>query len=151
MNQYLVYLAVISMFVSLANFLMYDSERMRASRLCMGIIVIAATMVPLTSVLKDTFDVNFEETEIYVEDSELAESVAEKAFIVGIKKTLSEKFSLSESGIEIEVAGFEIESMRAERIYVKLSGENAFADTRSIREYVEKNKFGECVVEVDFE
>ena len=110
MGEYVFYIIIVSVIFSFADFLVYDSEQMKSSRFCLGIILIAAMVSPLTNVLNNAFDMSIENKEDYENESQLAVNVAKKAFAEGIKSSLIDRFSLDEENIEIKISGTSISS-----------------------------------------
>ena len=76
------------------------------------------------------------------------EMVAEEAFLVGTRRAVCEKFSLSEELVSVAADGFSFRDMRAEKIKITLSGIAALADGRAIEKFVEGEGLGECEVRI---
>ena len=72
--------------------------------------------------------------------------VLEQAFSDGVRRAVCERFSLSEESVLVEVGGFDMSEMRAEKIKITLTGLSITADRRAIRKYVEGEDLGECEV-----
>ena len=82
--------------------------------------------------------------------SPLYEARAEEAFCEGVRAAVCEKFSLEESEVSVRTEGFDVASMRAQRICILLKGKGTLSDTFSIASFVEAEGLGECEVEIEF-
>lgn len=150
MGENVFYIILICVVISFCNFLMYDSNEMKSARFWLGIMLLAALIAPVFSVFKSVLSFDVGSFEDYTEESEFADEVAKKALADGIRRSIADKYSISEEDIEVELIGFNIEKMKAERVYITLSSKAALADSKAIRDYVEKCGFGECITEVRF-
>ena len=153
MSNSFVYIAAVLFAVAFSSFVSYDSEKMRASRCALGIILLAALVAPLTSLIGEFENLTYGDFPSY--DSSAEEQFRDQsigsAFVRGVELAVAERFSFSEDEVEVECFGFALEEARAEKIHVTLSGRAAFADIRAVRDYVENSRLGECEVTVVFE
>ena len=120
------------------------------ARLAVAIITAYVIVTPAVSALNE-LDISelFEKIEpSSIEGSAEYEKTAEAAFEKGIKKALTEKFSLDESCTQVLCRDFNFENMRAGQIKVILSGRAAVSDYRKIENYLNELNIGECSVEI---
>ena len=115
-----------------------------------GILFICVILLPLVDIIKDiNVKINVDE---YVEniDSELSDDALEMAFEDGIREYLASEYRVDKELIVVMSDGFDLECMRAERIYVTLIGKAAMLDYKRIEEIIENEftKGGECEVSV---
>lgn len=152
MREYLVMLIVISAISGFASYASYPSAMERCSKFAISIIVLHVALMPLLSITDEIMDFDFDsfKSEISLPENESGEYLeyAEDAFKLGIKKLLYEKYGLDESEVHVVCFGFDFEKMTAEKIKITLSGKAALADYRAIEEYMEKNKLGDCEVNI---
>lgn len=115
-----------------------------------GVLLICIILLPLVDIIKD-IDVKIDVGD-YLEniETEAADDVLELAFEEGIREYISDEYRLDRELIIVMVDGFDLECMRAERIYITLSGKAALADYKGIEKEVGKEftKSGECEVSV---
>ena len=71
------------------------------------------------------------------------------AFCDGVARFVCEECDLDKDEVGVRVTGLDLESMRAEKITVILSGRAVSADARLIAEAVESADLGECEVMID--
>lgn len=147
-SGYLSLLAPI-MAVAFASFVIYDSERLKASRFALGIILLAAVISPLGAAIKGFANMDFVYTgEDY--SSSAVEKTLEEAFCDGISRAVCEKFSINTENVSVISEGFDDETMKAELIFLYLSGSAVTADYGSIEDYVNSLGLGKCILEVYF-
>ena len=115
-----------------------------------GVLLICIILLPLVDIIKD-IDVKIDVRD-YLEniETEAADDVLELAFEEGIREYISDEYRLDWELIIVMVDGFDLECMRAERIYITLSGKATLADYKGIEKEVGKEftKSGECEVSV---
>ena len=152
MENGVIYVLSVLAAVAFSSFAMYDSERARASRTAMGIILLAALAVPFINTVRDATGILTENLPTYEgEEDNMSATVAKEAYLRGIRLAVADEFSLSEEDIRVECSGFSFEKMRAERVHITLFGRAVLADIKAIGEYAEKSGFGECEVSISFE
>ena len=115
-----------------------------------GLLLICIILLPLVNIIKD-IDVRIN-TEDYLGniEAEVTDDALELAFEEGIREYISGEYRVDRELITVMADGFDLECMRAEKIYVTLSGKAALVDYKRIEKEVEKEftKSGECEVSV---
>lgn len=150
MSTYLVGLVAVSALIGVSSYVSYDQRWNRTLRFTSSLVLLCAVIAPFISFLRDAeFSLSEieKETEIRIEDSELSEG-AEKAFCDGVRRYICESFSLSEGEVEVKSYGFDLVTVKAEKIKVILYGSAVFSDSRAIAERVESAGLGECEVNI---
>lgn len=115
-----------------------------------GILIICAILLPLVDIIKG-YNIKFEIDNLMDDlSSESMYDAMEVAFEEGIGRYISEKYGVSESSVSVMTDGFDLETVRAERIYVTLCDKAAFLDYKRIEEEIarEFTNGGECEVTV---
>lgn len=77
------------------------------------------------------------------------ERVAKEAFLLGIERLIADEYGLDGEDVSVKCDGFDFSSFSCERIYVTLSGGAATADYRGIKNFIEENFEGECIIEIE--
>lgn len=147
-NPY-VYVIVALASVAFASFAVYDADKLREARMALGVILLASLVLPLCSALKgiSALDFNYE---IEYGSSELVDTALEEAFCQGIAEAVREEFSIKKEEILVTARGFDSENMRAEELFVTLSGRAVVKDIRAVSDFVSGLGVGKCTVEVQF-
>lgn len=113
----------------------------------LALILSARLLLPLSSL-----DLGISSTPPSLDDltqgGEYSENVKE-AFEYGIRNYLSGELSLDEDCIEVETVGFDVGTMRAERILVTLSKKGALANTKKVKALLEEAGLGEAEVKIE--
>ena len=145
------FLSVMSvLLVSMALMTFTHGKVKRISKIAIGIVVSSVIMLPIVDILLNkelTFDLFFEnDSEGNLNDEEI-----ERAFEIGIEKYISNYCDIDPTSVCVLVDGFDMSSMRAERIYVTLKKEAMLIDYRKLEDVVEENftNGGRCEVEFD--
>ena len=115
-----------------------------------GILILSAILLPLVDIIED-IGVKARDIEYtYNTEAELSDDTIEEAFELGIGEYISSKYGVDKSLVAVMVDGFELSSMRAERIYVTLSGAAAMLDYKAIEAELGRDftKGGECEVSI---
>ena len=115
-----------------------------------GVILICAIMLPIVDIIKG-YDRNFNIDEyLSLTDGYQSTDMVETAFEEGIKLYIAEVWRVDAGDIAVMVDGFDLSSLRAERIYVTLGGKAALLDYKSIEDELirEFTQDGECEVSV---
>ena len=115
-----------------------------------GVILICAVMLPIVDIIKGYGgNFNIDEYLNLTEDYQSADMV-EAAFEEGIRLYIADEYRVDAGDVTVRVDGFDLSSLRAERIYVTLSGKAALLDYKSIEEELirEFTQDGECEVSV---
>lgn len=138
--------------IAAAASVLSHSKMRKISKCALGLIVICVIMLPLVDIFKDNdlffdFDYSFDD----LENSDMNDEEIERAFEVGIERYIAEKYDVDISLIHVSVDGFDISKMKAERIYVALSGRAMNIDYRRLEDVLRENftDGGECEVELD--
>lgn len=113
-----------------------------------GVLIICVILLPLVDIIKD-IDIKID-AEDYLENIEtnLSDDALEMAFEEGIREYISGEYKVDKDLITVMADDFDLECMRAERIYITLVGRAAMLDYKMIESVVEKEftKEGECEV-----
>lgn len=150
MNEYLISLISVSAVVAVATVVAYD-PRDKAFGVALAIILAFTSVAPILRAVLElgeediplVLDEPFED--IPLADTEYARC-AEEAFCLGILKMVCEEHSLKSADVGVYAFGFDVESMRASKIKIVLSGAAVTADARAIELSVERGGLGECEV-----
>ena len=114
-----------------------------------GVLLICVIMLPLVDIISE-FDIDSALDGIIgdMDVDGMTDDALELAFEDGIEQYISEKYKVDKSCVIVFADGFDIESIRADRIYVSLSGRASFLDYKKIEEDIALNftKEGECEV-----
>ena len=150
MREYVVSVVAVSTLAALAVFISYGGASERAVKGAVSVILIYTLCMPIVDMVGD-FSVENLNFELQLEDvessSEYFETV-EEAFTRGVKSYVCEEFGLDGGEVFVKIQGFAIESMRAERISIVLSGRAALSDVTRIAEAVKNAGLGECEVNI---
>lgn len=123
-----------------------------ATNLGAGVLLICAIMLPLVDIIRD-FDIDnsFEKMLEDIEYSGMTDSAIELAFEDGIAEYVSDRWGVDRDSIIVNVDGFDMESLSAERIYVTLGGKGVLVDYKRIEEALteEFTRGGECEVSLN--
>lgn len=117
-----------------------------------GILIICSVMLPLVDIFCE-FDADevFEKILIDIKYEGATDSSIELAFEEGIAKYVAEAYEVDEGSVSVSADGFDISTLRAERIYVTLSEKAIYLDYKRIeREISERfTSGGECEVSIN--
>ena len=120
-----------------------------ATNLGAGVLIICSIMLPLVDIIRDfDMDNSFEKMLDELEYSGMTDGAIELAFEDGIAEYVSDRWGVDRDFIIVNVDGFDMESLSAQRIYVTLGGMGALVDYKRIEEaLIEKfTRGGECEV-----
>ena len=155
MVEYVISVVVLTSIVGLLGYLSYPSVSERTMRFASSVLIIYAVIVPALGLashagdsLTDIIEEIRNESDVGGEGDYIG--VAQEAMAEGIRQAIAVKFNMKVENLYVSVEGLDFESMKAERIRVILSGENALGDFRRIEEYTRSLGLGECEVELDF-
>lgn len=140
----------LSAFVGIAIGLAHPRQA-KMTRLSLGIILIAAIMIPIVDIIVEN-GVKIPDFEISdIEDAEMSDDMIEEAFCRGIEDYIREGYSLGEGEVTVTCDGFDLSSMRADKLYVALSGRGIYVDYKELEYKLaeEFTKGGTCRVEFD--
>lgn len=117
-----------------------------------GILIVCIIMLPLVDIIRDLdIDATFYNFFADVDCDGATDSSIELAFEGGIAKYIAEKYAVNTDDILVNADGFDMGSLRADRIYVTLSGGAILLDYKRIeKEICERfTKGGECEVSIN--
>ncbi len=137
-------------FISLLLGVVHPSVK-KATSFAAGILVICTVMLPLVDFIRG-FDFDFTADSLFGElDYSATDSAVELAFEDGIARYVAEKYGVDKECISVRADGFDIGSLRAERIYVTLSGSGVLLDYSEIEKEIsyQFTYGGECEVFYD--
>ena len=151
MGEFFVGMVALSLAVGILGFISFRSKGDKTTRTAMGIILMWVVSVSVFSGIsrlsESDFDILFDtQTDSMPEGEHL--KAAEEAFSDGIKMLLLERYEIKKEDSEVVIFNLNFEKMRAEKIEITLSGYGAFADFRSIENYIEEAELGECEVKI---
>ena len=116
-----------------------------------GAIMLCAILLPLVDIF-GSFDPGSVLDELMEDmDYEATDSAIEMAFEDGIAEYVAKEYGIDRGSVSVLSDGFDIGTLRAERIYITLRGKGVFLDFKRIEEEIEKEftSGGECEVTVD--
>ncbi len=128
------------------------SRMKKSSRLAAGLILICIIMLPIIDIIADNgLDFSFDYDFIQDDYDNMSDEAIEASFEKGIEKYIAEKCGIAPSDVKVNADKFSLEDMRAERIYVTLSGKGIFSDYKALEELIEKEftQGGDCEVRLD--
>ncbi len=154
MGEYLFSVLCALVMLGFVGYLSYPNSE-RTVQNALSVLLLCVVLTPIFGIIGKINDFNidgiFDMEEYTPPSGEGVESVSEDAFCEGIKKLVSEKFSLEITDISVNIYGFDFEKMNAKKIKILLSGGAAFSDYRRIESYITESGLGECEVNVKFE
>ena len=151
MVNYLLTVAALSCAVGVIEYLFYPSKAKEAARICSAVILVHALLSPVLSFAASlseglpSFDLQ-PPTDIPFEDT--YEKTAEDAFKEGICKLLCANYGLKPENVSVFTEGFEVSTMKAQRIIILLRGEAALCDHRGMEAYLDSLSIGACEVRI---
>ena len=154
MSEYIISVMAASAVVALGSLASYGGNLERISRAAMAVVLLYTVTLPIFSVTGDISDLIstdfFEGLRVECDQSDTLfyENTA-SAFCDGVARFVCEECDLDKGEVSVRVTGLDLESMRAEKITVTLSGRAVSADARLIAEAVESADLGECEVMID--
>lgn len=154
MSEYIISVMAASAVVALGSLASYGGNIARISRAAMAVVLLYTVTLPIFSVTGDISDLIstdfFEGLRVEYDQSDTLfyENTA-SAFCDGVARFVCEECDLDRGEVCVRVTGLDLESMRAEKITVTLSGRAVSADARLIAEAVESANLGECEVMID--
>ena len=122
-----------------------------ATSFCAGVLIICAVMLPLVDIFKEFDGENYINELIEdVQYGDYTDDMIESAFECGVAEYLADTYRIDVACIQVMADGFDMETMRAQRIYVTLSGTAVFVDYKKIEEEIRREftNGGECEVAV---
>ncbi|MBQ8302715.1 MAG: hypothetical protein IJX97_04100 [Clostridia bacterium] len=149
LSDYAVSIVAIVGAAALAAFVSYKSELSPAVKGATALIIAATVAIPIGELIS-SLTLSPPSIEDFVgEESYEYEAVGREAFEKGVALLIAERYGLDEGGVRVRCAGFDFESMTAERIEVILSGKAIGGDFSAIESYISSLGIGECNVEIE--
>lgn len=155
MSGYLISVMAATLVVALGVLVSYGGRTARLSSAAMGIVLLYTVTVPLISMTSDLsglLNVDYLDefkVECDVNDTLFYDRTV-VAFSEGVERLVCEKYDLKSDDVYVSARSLDIETMRAEKVIIILSGRAVSADARSIEEAIESAGLGECEVKIDF-
>jgi len=154
LGEYLFLLILVSASSAVISYLSYPSELLSSAKRGLSLILLFAIVSPLPALLDGVRSFSFSDLD-FGSDIEHYEGeyerTLEEAFCFGISGAVSEEFSLDKDNIEVSASGFDVQNMKAKKVYVRLSGYAAMADSRRIEDYLNSLDIGDCEVSISIE
>lgn len=154
MSDYIVSVMAASTVVALGGLISYGGKTERISRAAMAMVLIYTVTLPIISVTGDisslisTDFLDGLKVEYDPSDTRFYENTA-RAFCDGVEDFVCERCDIDSADVSVTVDGLDVETMRAGKITVFLSGRAVSADARLIAEAVESAGLGECEVMIN--
>ena len=124
----------------------------QAVRFSAGILIICSIMLPLVDIFR-SFDADETLEGIFTDMNYIGatDSSIELAFETGIAEYIAEKYAVDLGSVLVNADGFDMAVLRAERIYITLSGEAILLDYKKIEKEICEafTKMGECEVSIN--
>ena len=149
MKAYLVSVLLIAALSALASHFFADTEASRYARLAVSTVLLWAVLSPLVSLPEELPALPPLPAPDAGEEPPLYEQYAEEGYCTGVAAAVCEKFGLAADALSVRCEGFELQTMRAERVFILLKGSGIFADSYAIAAFVEAEGLGECEVEIE--
>ena len=124
-----------------------------ATSYSIGVLMICVILLPLVDIIRD-FDTKSMFDSINMDlEYDITDDMIEASFEEGISEYIAQKYGVDKSCVSVMADGFDMERLRAERIYVTLSGKAVFLDYKKIEDEVrsEFTNGGECEVSLKLE
>ena len=124
-----------------------------ATSYSIGVLIICVILLPLVDIIRD-FDTKSMFDSINMDlEYDITDDMIEASFEEGISEYIAQKYGVDKSCVSVMADGFDMERLRAERIYVTLSGKAVFLDYKKIEDEVrsEFTNGGECEVSLKIE
>ena len=124
-----------------------------ATSYSIGVLMICVILLPLVDIIRD-FDTKSMFDSINMDlEYDITDDMIEASFEEGISEYIAQKYGVDKSCVSVMADGFDMERLRAERIYVTLSGKAVFLDYKKIEDEVrsEFTNGGECEVSLKIE
>lgn len=120
-----------------------------ATRVAFSLILIGFLVAPIGRAVRDLPDQLPPVFEDATDRMPMYERVGQDAFERGVSRAVAERFSLSEQEILVVAEGWDAQTMRASRVRITLTGRSVLADSRAVRDYVERSGLGACEVNIE--
>lgn len=152
MKEYFIGVAALVLFIGVMRMISYRDGADSGSRLAFAVLILYVVFIPMADTIKEISKNGISPEIISPDISEYEngyEKVAEDAFVKGVRSAVCQRFSLDESDVRVMVEDFDVQSMRAGRIRIFLSGKGIFASYKDVEKYIEENNLGECDAEIE--
>ena len=117
-----------------------------------GVIMTCAVLVPLVGILCDIdTDSILKDFDIDIDGEYLTDDMIETAFESGIAEYVSSKYGVDKDCVIVMADGFDMENMRAERIYITLCGPAIWLDYKKIENEISGEFTSGGICEVSLE
>lgn len=146
MTLYFAQVFAVSALLGLLSAVSFDKNN-KVYRFAFSVLLLYVVILPLGDISVEDFELD-NITSDY-EDVGEYEEVARDAFVSGIRRLVSDKYSLKEENVRVLIEGFDFQNMKAEKIRIILSGGAVFSDYKSIERYINETNIGECTVEIE--
>ena len=126
-------------------------ENSAMEKAAIAIIILYTVTAPIAEAVRDGGEMLFDE--LFTEEIDISEDgyvqVAKDAFEKGIRRAISDKYSIKEENISVRAVDFNFNEMKAGKIKVLLTGLAVISDTRGIEKYINGLGLGECEVNIE--
>ena len=115
-----------------------------------GVLIICAIMLPLVDILVSFKSDNALDGLFDNINYDATDNAIELAFEEGLAEYVSLKYDVDQGDVLVKADGFDMEKLRAERIYVTLAGKAVLIDYKSLEDEIGKQFTfsGECEVSI---
>ena len=151
MTEAALYITASALTVAFASFISYSAGEDKWQKFALGAILMAMLAGGAKSALGYISDGVFGKSDGSITESSLREDTVKKSFENGIARLAADELSCDVGLIRVNASGFNLESVRAEKITVYLYGKAALGDYRALKETLKKNGFENCEVVISIE
>ena len=150
MNEYFFVIFAASAVLGVLGMITYR-ENSAVDKAAIAIIILYTVVTPIANAVGKGDEAIF--SDIKADNSEMLDDgyiqVAKDAFEGGIRRAVSEKYSIKEENVSVRAVDFDFSTMAARKIVILLTGFGAISDTRGIEKYVNGFGIGECEVNIE--
>ena len=148
LKEYFEGILLLVAFVALALGVAHPKLR-NATSFSAGVLIICAILLPIVDIIRD-IDKKYSIDDLLsdMEYADATDDAIELAFEEGISVYIADKYGVNKGDVLVMADGFDIGSMKAERIYITLSSKASLLNYKKIEEEIEKEftQGGECEV-----
>lgn len=148
LKEYFEGILLLVAFVALALGVAHPKLR-NATSFSAGVLIICAILLPIVDIIRD-IDKKYSIDDLLsdMEYADATDDAIELAFEEGISVYIADKYGVNKGDVLVMADGFDIGSMKAERIYITLSSKALLLNYKKIEEEIEKEftQGGECEV-----
>ena len=148
LKEYFEGILLLVAFVALALGVAHPKLR-NATSFSAGVLIICAILLPIVDIIRDIDKKYSIDDLLYdMEYADATDDAIELAFEEGISVYIADKYGVNKGDVLVMADGFDIGSMKAERIYITLSSKASLLNYKKIEEEIEKEftQGGECEV-----